>query len=107
MHEKMPTVRINSAAAAIVMPAICAMVRFSWPFAETPSEPALAVAMIGAVVVGGGKDMIASVVDIVELVTGAEEVVKILNIAKGCVDVGEDASRIRVQIPASGAVLES
>lgn len=53
-HEKMPTVRINSAAAAMVMPAIWAMVRFSWPLTETPSAPTLAVAPAGTVVVGGG-----------------------------------------------------
>lgn len=53
MHENIPTVRISNAAAAIVMPAICAIVRFSFPDTETPSGPALTEAWVIATVDGG------------------------------------------------------
>jgi hypothetical protein len=55
IHENTPTVRINSAAAAIVMPAICAIVRFSFPDIETPSGPALTEAWVIAVEDTGGE----------------------------------------------------
>jgi hypothetical protein len=51
IHEKMPTVRMSNAAAAIVMPAIWAMVRFSSPDTLTPSEPVLTDAFDTVVVV--------------------------------------------------------
>lgn len=67
MHENIPTVRMRSAAAAIVMPAICAMVRFNSPCTLTPSAPAVVVAcVISAVGIGT-----AMVVDRVTVVVSA------------------------------------
>jgi uncharacterized lipoprotein YajG len=53
IHEKTPTVKISNAAAAIVMPAICAIERLTFPDTETPSGPALTVVCVIAVVDGG------------------------------------------------------
>lgn len=57
IHENIPTVRMRSAAAAIVMPAIWAIVRFNWPCTFTPSGPALTVACVTSAV-GEGSDIV-------------------------------------------------
>ena len=72
IQENMPTVKINNAAAAIVMPAICAIVRFNSPCALTPSAPALTVACVISVV-GIGNAIVVGKGSVTELVFGACE----------------------------------